>query len=87
MSSQDNKISKSVSPPRRAKAVEKKQQSKESNETGLSSRDRKVIKSVSGRMLWEEGYGTGECPGMTSPVPRWFVDFRSEGRLRVNCMT
>ena len=20
-------------------------------------------------------------------MPRWFVDFRSEGRLRVNCMT
>lgn len=68
------------------KSVEDKQ-ANELNENAFSNRGRKIVKTISGRMLWEEGYGTGENQGMSSPVPRWFVDFRSEGRLRVNCMT
>ena len=46
-----------------------------------------IIKTVSGRKFWEEGYETGVCPDISSSVPRWFVDLRSQGKIRVNCLT
>lgn len=56
-------------------------------ESRLSIRDRKVIKSVTGRTFDEEGFPPGVNPGETSPVPRWFVELRQAGRIRVNCMS
>lgn len=56
-------------------------------ESSLSNRDRKLIKTVSGRTFLEEGYGTNECPGCPSPVPRWFVDLRYKREIRVNILT
>jgi hypothetical protein len=55
-------------------------------ESRLSIRAKKLIKSVSARTFYEEGYPPGVNPGMTSPVPRWFVELREAGRIRVNCM-
>lgn len=49
----------------------------------------KITKSVGGRIFWEGGFRTGECPGMicSSGMPRWFCDLRSEGKIRVNSMS
>jgi hypothetical protein len=52
-----------------------------------STQPLQMIKSVSGRKFWEEGYETGVCEGMASSVPRWFVDLRSADKIRVNCLT
>jgi len=46
-----------------------------------------IIKTISGRKFWEEGYESDVCEGMPSSVPRWFVDLRSAGKLRINCLT
>ena len=46
-----------------------------------------IIKTVSGRKFWEDGYETGSYSSDPSNVPRWFVDLRSQGRIRVNCLT
>jgi hypothetical protein len=56
-------------------------------DAGLLTQPLEMIKSVSGRKFWEEGYETGVCEGMASSVPRWFVDLRSAGKIRVNCIT
>lgn len=53
----------------------------------LSTRRLKLIKNVSGSLFNEGGFNSDCCPGMTSPVPRWFCDLRSEGRIKVNCMS
>jgi hypothetical protein len=53
----------------------------------LSKRPFKLVKTISGSLFNEGGFGTGDCPGMTSTVPRWFVDLRNEGKIRVNCMS
>lgn len=53
----------------------------------LISKEKKIIKTVSGTTFWEGGFETGECEGMPSAPPRWFCDIRNAGRLRINCLT
>lgn len=46
-------------------------------EKALSNRDRKIIKSVSGNVF--------NCTCWTNSPPNWFVEMKSEGKIRAYC--
>lgn len=54
--------------------------------TSIAARPLALIKSVSARKFFEGGLESNTNPGESSAVPRWFVDLRAEGRIRITCL-